>query len=207
LFEESGTSTEIITIPRANLVGVDSELELTDNGIFTGLTVSVDVTHPEVAFLRVLLISPNGLTYSLHDGTTTSPGGQDLVTTFPIDRAPLDSLDSIIGSPIAGRWVLRLIDTDLDDRGGATRQLNSWTIDYIRQADDAWRLSSNLIVEGAVESEKKCQIKQLTKEDGAPVQGVITLQSGSNPVVALSTFQCGNNQIDDTFDRTDRGRV
>ena len=50
------------------------------------------------------------------------------------------------------------------------------------------------MVDGSVEAQTLCRIEQL-EQDGQPVPGAITLTCGSQDP-RLTTFQCGNGQID-----------
>ena len=118
-------------------------------------------------------------------------GGVGLNTTFPTEpnSRPADWITSL-------RAGFDVIDTDLDDRNGAIRELTSWSIDYERESSDTWRFDSNLVVTGAVESETNCQITPLTTANGDPVEGVIILQCGTQDPISLTTFQCGNGTLD-----------
>jgi len=77
----------------------------------------------------------------------------------------------------------------------AVRQVNGWGINLTRQANDAWRLRTNLVVDGDVNARTLCRIEQLVQE-GEPVPGAITLTCGEQDPVRLTTFQCGNGRID-----------
>ena len=81
----------------------------------------------------------------LHDGP--SGEGINLATTYPNLTAPVEALDPIVGMAAAGRWILRVTDTDLLN----APPYHQWLGLNTRQADDA-RLPHNLVVDGAVES-------------------------------------------------------
>ena len=182
-------------IPRAIGAGVDVPLLLDYNGAITEISVFVDVTHPDINRLRLTLIAPDATPYVIFDGANEASAA-NLQATFPGDRDPVDSLQPIVERETlaAGRWVLRAVDTD-DSDDGAIRRVNSWGLNITRRADNAWRLPSNLVVDGAVDAQTLCRIQPLV-QDGQPVAGAITLTCGSQDPVRLTTFQCGNGQID-----------
>ena len=86
---------------------------------------------------------------------------QNLRATMPGDREPVDSLQPIIDQdvPAAGRWILRVVDTD-DDNVNAIRQVRGWGVNLTRRADNAWRLPSNLVVDGSVDAQTLCRIEK-----------------------------------------------
>ncbi len=195
LFVESARSQNTpADVPRASNQGTDSILDIDYNGIITDISVVVDITHPDIAQLEVLLIAPNGASYILHEPNAVNESRANIVTIYPEQTIPTQSFDALIGQPASGRYILRVIDRDLGNQQAA-RRINNWGLNITRRADNAWRLPSNLIVDGSVDAETLCRIQQL-EQNGQPVPGAITLTSGSQEPVRLTTFQCGNSQID-----------
>ena len=147
LFSGSGNNADVVEIPRVDPSGVfSSPIVLTDTGVLTSFSVSVDITHPEVGALTVKLVSPSGDEFTLRQGTLPSSevsSGVNLVGTYPTDLTSVDSFDPLIGTAVAGTWRLFLSDSDLYPRNGAVRQLNSWSIQYERESPDSWRLDSD----------------------------------------------------------------
>ena len=193
LFNETPVTTDGFNIPRAIGSGVDVPLEINYNGRITKISVVVDITHPDLSKLTITLIAPNLGTYRLFDGTNGGQGA-DLVTTFPDDTAVIDTLDPLIGLPATGRWELRVVDSD-NANPNAVRRVNTFGLNIERQADDAWRLPTDLVVDGAVDAQTLCKIEPLVV-NGQAVSGAITLTCGNQAPIRLSTFQCGNSQID-----------
>ncbi|MDP6215459.1 MAG: proprotein convertase P-domain-containing protein, partial [Acidimicrobiales bacterium] len=194
-FTEAPRSVNVPTdIPRASNQGTDSILDIDYNGVITALTVNVDITHPDTNQLELLLIAPDGRSFILHDSREGSDGGANLSTTYPEPTASITALDALIGSAAAGRWILRAIDRDLGNEN-ADRIINSWGLNITRRADNAWRLPTNLVVDGAVDAQTLCRIQPLV-QNGVPVPGAITLTCGDQDPVRLTTFQCGNGVID-----------
>ncbi len=102
--------------------GIVSAITVTDSGICTGLTVDVDITHPAIGDLRVVLFSPVGTSVVLHDNT----GGDadNLVGTWPTTLS-VDgpgSLDDALDEEIQGNWLLFVTD----NAGGNVGTLHSW---------------------------------------------------------------------------------
>ena len=194
LFDEKPrTSGDPAAIPRALGAGVEVPLVIDYNGVLTDIAVMVDITHPDISQLRITLIAPNDAEFLLFDGSQ-GPAVEDLKTTFPTQTQPQASLDPLLGTPAQGQWILKVVDSD-QANPDAVRAVNAWGLNLTRRADNAWRLNSNLVVEGVVEAETLCKIAPLV-QDGQAVAGAITLTCGQQPPVRLTTFQCGNNQID-----------
>ena len=64
LFVEAPRSQNTpVDVPRASNQGTDSILDIDYNGVITDISVVVDITHPDIAQLEVLLIAPNGASY------------------------------------------------------------------------------------------------------------------------------------------------
>ncbi len=191
--ERPRTQGEGADILRAFDSGVDIPLIIDYNGVITDISVSVNVTHPDINKLRLTLIAPDTTPYVLFNGANV-PSAADLVATFPGDAEPAEPIGALVGAPARGRWVLRAVDFDQANLN-AVRRVNSWGLNITRRADNAWRLPTNLVVDGAVDAQTLCRIQQLV-QNGQPVPGAITLTCGNQDPVRLTTFQCGNGQID-----------
>ena len=185
LDEMPRTDGETYDIPRALNSGVDVPLKL----ITTVLPIRWrSILYPDTSKLKLTLIAPNTTTYVLFDGAAGGQGA-DLATVFPDQTALVDSLAPLVGQPATGRWVLRVVDSD-GANPGAVRRVNYFGLNLEREADDAWRLPTNLVVDGAVEAQTLCKIEPLVV-NGQAVAGAVTLTCGSQPPIRLSTFQCG----------------
>ena len=193
LFNETPATTDGFEIPRAIGSGVDVPLEINYNGVITKIAVVVDITHPDLSKLTITLIAPNLSTYRLFDGANGGQGA-DLATTFPDETALIDALDPLLGLPATGRWELRVVDSD-NANPNAVRRVNTFGLNIERRADDAWRLPTDLVVDGAVDAQTLCKIEPLVV-NGQAVSGAITLTCGNQAPIRLSTFQCGNQQLD-----------
>jgi hypothetical protein len=155
IFDENDSPRTLpMVIPKGSLLGTDAIIDLDYSGIITGVSVSVDIEHPDVSTLKLVLIAPDVDTYTLFDGPNGSSNGNnnanaDLTTEFPAPTAAISDLAGLNGEPVAGRYILRAIDTDTSNTAG-TRQIRGVTLKVIRQADDAWRLPSNLVIDGNI---------------------------------------------------------
>ncbi len=194
--EQPRTEGEALEIPRSLEIGVEMPLLLDYSGVVTGIEVWVDITHPDLTKLVLTLLAPDGRSYALFDGDSGLRAGANLNVTFPTELVTEEPLDPIFdpATPVRGQWVLRAVDSD-GANPDAERRINAWGLNLTRRADDAWRLPMDLVVEGAVTSETSCRIRQLI-QDGEPVPGAITLTCGDQDPVRLTTFQCGNGEID-----------
>ncbi len=119
--DPSGTysNTDVAPIPDNDSAGVSSIIEVVEGGTISGLSVSVDITHPYRGDLTVTL-SKGGVSMTLVD--REGAGDDDIVDTF--DVGAFDGEDS------AGVWTLTVVDTANADMG----QLNGWNLDITRCA-------------------------------------------------------------------------
>ena len=143
-----------MAIPKGSLLGTDAIIDLDYSGVITDVKVAVEIEHPNVSTLKLVLIAPDVDTYTLFDGPNGSSNGADngnvgLTTEFPVPMATISDLSGMNGEPVAGRYIIRAIDTDTTNTAG-TRELKSVTLKVTRQADDAWRLPSNLVIDGNI---------------------------------------------------------
>ena len=107
-------------IPRADLGGVDVQLDVAVQGTIDSLSVSLDITHPDLTKLKVVLIAPDSTLVVLLDGPTTGDGGADFAGAFPDNAQPVEALDAFDGRSPAVRglcawWIQTLAMWELTD--------------------------------------------------------------------------------------------
>jgi subtilisin-like proprotein convertase family protein len=136
-------------IPDNDPVGVTIPIQIDTPGAVTVVTVDLDITHPWVGDLRIVLASPDGTQVVLLDrpglGSVGFPGpqgcgGDDLAVIFDDAAAtlaqqtcsttavpvlagpvrPAEPLAAFAGVEAAGEWTLTLIDLGFDDAGHLT---------------------------------------------------------------------------------------
>jgi len=121
--ERRGAAGEVkadMLIPDAVPAGIASTIELAAAGRVTALEVAVDIVHPYIGDLRVVLESPTGKQAVLHERAGSS--GDDIRATYRSDALP--ALAALAGEPVSGTWTLRISDLARRDTG----RLNSWRI-------------------------------------------------------------------------------
>ena len=96
-------------------VTLDEELEEVD--------ARVQITHPYIADLRVVLVAPDGTRVLLHNRQGGSADNID--TTYDTLTAPVDSLDVLRGRSSAGTWTLDVHDA----ASGNVGSLQSWRLE------------------------------------------------------------------------------
>jgi subtilisin-like proprotein convertase family protein len=130
----SGAADPMLPIPDNAIAGVSSAISIAESGVVAAIKVSVDIEHTWIGDLRVTLTSPAGRTTVLH----AQLGGSrdDLVATY--DSASPGVLADMIGQPLQGDWILRVVDRARRDVG----TLRRWTIEL--------STSATLSVPGAV---------------------------------------------------------
>ena len=119
-----GEATPGLGIPDNNPAGVSSSIPIAVQGTVRQLKVSVDITHTYVGDLQLELVSPAGRRAVLH---SQLGGSQDnLVVTYD-SAAPLSPLSALVGLPMQGDWVLRVVDRAAIDVG----TLNKWSLELL----------------------------------------------------------------------------
>jgi subtilisin-like proprotein convertase family protein/Zn-dependent metalloprotease len=112
-----------IPIPDYDTTGIESPIVITDVGTIKDIRVGVNITHPYIADLEVSLIHPDGTRLRLHNRTGGS--ADDIITSYPDQTRPAESLAALIGKPVQGTWKLRVRDLNIADVG----VLNAWGLD------------------------------------------------------------------------------
>jgi subtilisin-like proprotein convertase family protein len=105
-FLVKGASTPAATIPDNNTQGLSDIIQIDQEGIAKRLRVDVNISHSNIANLRIELLSPSGKRAILHD--RTGIGKQNLVRTY--DSKSSAALATFIGQPLQGKWILRIRD-------------------------------------------------------------------------------------------------
>ncbi|MEM7245902.1 MAG: proprotein convertase P-domain-containing protein [Acidobacteriota bacterium] len=111
---------ESVRIPDASVQGIASTLEVGSSGPIQSLDVGVDITHPWIGDLTIVLRSPAGSEVVLRN----REGGSDdnpLTTWRSTDLADLRRL---VGEDGAGTWTLEVADRARRDVG----KLNTWSL-------------------------------------------------------------------------------
>jgi len=189
-----------VAIPRADAAGIDVSLDVGVEGIIEAgsFSVALDITHPDLSQLSITIIAPDATAYSLIDGPSSGVGGVDLNVNIPGDLAPLSDFEaqgsSVVGKQAQGRWILRIIDTDLGNPD-ALRSLNGFSIAFTRRAGGAWRLMGDLHVQGNVYAQNSCTM-QPASDNGVAIPGIFEMVCGNNAPIRLYGYSCGNGQLD-----------
>ena len=115
-----GTNSVPLAIPDRDSA-VSNTIEFTDPGNIVNLRVTIDIRHTYIGNLRVELVSPAGRSVTLHNHDGGS--SDDLRKTY--STATIPALKAFLGTPLAGRWQLRVTDSWALDTG----TLTSWRLD------------------------------------------------------------------------------
>jgi subtilisin-like proprotein convertase family protein/C1A family cysteine protease len=111
----SGISETAVSIPDQDSRGVKSTITLTGDGVITGVSAEVDITHSYRGDLTVKLIAPDGTTTTLIDKSGGAATG--LHQTF--------TPSAFNGKRAKGVWTLWVIDNFSGDAG----TLDAWMLD------------------------------------------------------------------------------
>lgn len=112
---------ESAPIPDDSPAGIEKVLTVAGNPVIRDITVSVDITHPWIGDLQVVLKPPVGAPVLLHDRQGGS--GDNLVRAW--HSGEMAGLTALRGQPGGGAWGLAVADLAGRDVG----KLNRWSID------------------------------------------------------------------------------
>ncbi|MCB5179289.1 M6 family metalloprotease domain-containing protein [Streptomyces antimicrobicus] len=107
----AGTQVEGASTPGAAIVddslgGLTDAIVLEAEGTVQELTVTVDIEHPRVGDLRVVLLSPTGRRAVLHNRT----GGDAKDLRLTLGSQPPTPLAPLLGDGVRGTWKLKVAD-------------------------------------------------------------------------------------------------
>jgi M6 family metalloprotease-like protein len=117
----TGSASPMLKIPDNRAAGVSSTINIAQSGIVSRIKVSVDIQHPFIGDLRVVLTSPTGRRAVLH--AQLGGSSDNIVETY--DSASPGVLASLVGQPMQGLWVLNVADRARADIG----TLRKWDIE------------------------------------------------------------------------------
>lgn len=140
-----GPTDEPAAIPDGNPSGLEVSFYINDAGVVSDLDVAVSILHGRESDVSVYLISPGGGSITLLSGVGGT--GVDFLNTILDDEAssavasgsapfagsyrPAQALSALDGTPAAGVWKLRVVDS-VD---GTTGTLVSWCLRMTVVAD------------------------------------------------------------------------
>lgn len=102
-----------LAIPDNKAVGVASAINISESGTLQRIKVNVDIAHPFIGDLRVVLTTPGGRTAVLH--AQLGGSADNIVTTY--DSQTGGTLAALVGQPMKGDWILNVSDRARRDIG------------------------------------------------------------------------------------------
>ena len=109
-----------LVVPDNNPAGISRALEANVNGTVQSLEISIDIAHSYIGDLQVALVAPSGEQAILH--ANTGRNKRDLA--IRLDSQVAIELQPLVGQPVRGAWILRIVDSASRDVG----HLTSWTL-------------------------------------------------------------------------------
>ncbi|WP_405497102.1 M6 family metalloprotease domain-containing protein [Streptomyces sp. NBC_00096] len=116
----TGASAPGATIPEDDVGGLTDEIVLQGEGTVRDLTVTIDIEHPRIGDLRVVLMAPSGRRAVIHNRT----GGDAKNLRVTLDSQPPSLLAPLIGDAVPGSWKLRITDAVASAAG----ELRRWSL-------------------------------------------------------------------------------
>ncbi len=116
------TGTFPIAIPDDTPMGIESDVVVPDHGSISSIAVLVDISHEYMGDVFIWIESPGGENATLYDRSGSY--SDDLLTIFPIETAPVDSLSVYTGDEMHGTWTLHVADLDAAFEG----HLDGWRL-------------------------------------------------------------------------------
>ncbi len=117
----SHTVTPALQIPDNNKGGVASTIRVDAVGVVTRIVVKVEIRHPYIGDLEVMLTAPSGRSTVLHPRLGRDQ--DDIIETY--DSASPGVLTTLLGETATGLWRLTAADRAPRDVG----MLKSWTLE------------------------------------------------------------------------------
>ena len=113
-------ATPNLPIPDDDATGVGSAVAVSQSGTAQNIEIDLAITHPYIGDLRVELVAPSGARAILHD----QAGGRQNNLALQLDSATSTEITGLIGQPIKGNWILRVMDLAGRDVG----TLDTWSL-------------------------------------------------------------------------------
>jgi M6 family metalloprotease-like protein len=107
-------------IPINNSKGLEDSIEIEEQGKVKRLQIDLDISHNNIANMRVEIISPTGRRAILHN--RSGMGKKNLLKSY--DSHSMTSLNLLVGQFLSGKWTLRIRDFS----GISSGTLNKWRL-------------------------------------------------------------------------------
>ncbi|MCP4688144.1 MAG: hypothetical protein GY859_08845 [Desulfobacterales bacterium] len=121
-------STPNMVIPDNDSEGISDVLNLDQEGIASSVAVEVNIRHPYIGDLLLVLTAPNAIQVTLHE--RQGAGSQGISKRFDVHNTP--ELHSLAGADIAGEWRLGVSDHARIDEG----VLLNWALEIITESKE-----------------------------------------------------------------------
>ena len=184
-FEYASTDTPA-TIPDNNSFGFSSVRYITSTVTIEKLTLDVEITHPNMGELELILISPALTTVTFYNGD--DEGTTNLTANFGGDRPFSRGNDlSFYGETTTGTWRLQVIDA----RTGNVGQLVSWKLNINETWEDGKIFAAEeIMTDGTLTARGELRLERGADLVMTDTQRVETLRvSDGNLVIKDSTGQ------------------
>jgi subtilisin-like proprotein convertase family protein len=133
---EAGSYSRSPNLIIPDMGSTSDSINVTEVGLVTSVTVSVDIAHNFIGDLEVRLTAPSGTTVTLYDAPCGTMNNlrvtySDAGAAFSCSNSaswgtfrPQNPLSAFIGESAAGNWTMSVADTD----GGVLGTFDAWTL-------------------------------------------------------------------------------
>ncbi len=143
LVELDSPDTPLVNNPLSGVI--ESTIVVPDIGLVQALSLSVNLSHPDISEVLVQLLAPDGSKAVLHDHS--GPGKADIKATWDQSSLlPAGTLSAFVGKPAQGTWKLQVKDLTVGNEG----TLNTWSLDFTALSDALARVNGDLEVTGTL---------------------------------------------------------
>ena len=186
--------------------GVYIPMDVSGHGPISSVEVFLDITHTYLADLVIDVISPAGTVVRLHNNQ--GGDGDDILTWYPSETTPYQSLDAFIGEELNGTWTLHAVDVGHMDYGTVNSWCLKFTYEAVATAAGDSQLPRTLVAEGNFPNpfNPMTNIKFAVPRTGKVNLAVYDLAGHRVATVLNEVLEAGHQEVTWTG-RDDRGQT
>lgn len=132
-----------LNIPDDLSTGITSARYIADSQTIDTLSIDLDISHPDMGEVTVVLTTPSGVSPTVYDGDNA--GQANLTANIGWEQdLNTGNLYSFYGEDTVGAWTLNVVDAGASNIG----TLNEWTLHINESFDGEMFIGNDLTVQG-----------------------------------------------------------